>query len=52
VIELAAVMAENNEVRDQDINFQSASGEDGLLLREMTLQEYTYRIIRNFIEQI
>jgi DNA-binding NtrC family response regulator len=51
IIELAAVMAENNEVRDQDINFHSTSGEEGLLLREMTLQKYTYRIIRNYLSK-
>ena len=28
VIELAAVMAENNEVREQDINFHSAAGDE------------------------
>jgi len=51
VIDLAAVMAENNEVRDQDINFHSAAGEDALFLREMSLQEYTYRIIRNYLNK-
>lgn len=51
VIELAAVMTEGNEVRDMDINFHSAVGEDALLLREMSLQEYTYRIIRNYLNK-
>jgi DNA-binding NtrC family response regulator len=51
VIELAAVMSENNEVRESDINFHSAVGDHSLLLREMTLQEYTYRIIRNYLNK-
>jgi DNA-binding NtrC family response regulator len=51
VIELAAVMAENNELKENDINFHSASGSDALLLREMSLQEYTYRIIRNYLNK-
>ena len=51
IIDLAAVMADNSEVREQDINFQSASGNDALLLREMSLQEYTYRIIRNYLNK-
>ena len=51
VMELAAVMAENHEVRDQDINFHSASGDEAMLLREMSLQEYTYRIIRNYLSK-
>jgi DNA-binding NtrC family response regulator len=49
VIELAAVMTENNDVNEENINFHSAAGDDALLLREMTLQEYTYRIIRNYL---
>jgi transcriptional regulator with PAS, ATPase and Fis domain len=44
-------MAENNEVRENDINFHSAAGEEALLLREMPLQEYTYRIIRNYLNK-
>jgi len=51
VIDLAAVMAEGNEIRDQDINFHSVSGDQALMLQEMTLQEYTYRIIRNYLNK-
>jgi DNA-binding NtrC family response regulator len=51
VVELAAVMAEDGEVREQDINFHSGAGDETLLLREMSLQEYTYRIIRNYLNK-
>ncbi|MBS1507761.1 MAG: sigma-54-dependent Fis family transcriptional regulator [Bacteroidetes bacterium] len=51
VIDLAAVMAEGNEIREQDINFHSVSGEQAMILQEMTLQEYTYRIIRNYLNK-
>lgn len=51
VIELAAVMADNNEIQPDNINFNSVAGEDALMLREMTLQEYNYRIIRNFLNK-
>lgn len=51
VIDLAAVMAEDNEVLETHINFHSATDDDTLLLREMTLQEYTYRIIRNYLNK-
>lgn len=51
VMELAAVMAENNEVHEHDINLHSATGDAALLLREMSLQEYTYRIIRNYLNK-
>jgi DNA-binding NtrC family response regulator len=51
VIELAAVMADNGEIQPNNINFNSVAGEDALTLREMTLQEYNYRIIRNFLNK-
>jgi DNA-binding NtrC family response regulator len=51
VIDLAAVMAEDNEVQEKHINFHSATGDGTMLLREMTLQEYTYRIIRNYLNK-
>lgn len=49
VIDLAAVLAEDGEIQADNINFNSAAGEESMLLREMTLQEYNYRIIRNFL---
>jgi len=51
VIELAAVMSEGSEIKDADINFHSPSGEEAMLMTEMTLQEYTYRIIRNYLNK-
>lgn len=51
VIDLAAVMTDGNEIREQDINFHSVSGDQAMILQEMTLQEYTYRIIRNYLNK-
>jgi len=51
VIELAAVMTDNSEILPDNINFNSVAGEDTMMLREMTLQEYNYRIIRNFLNK-
>jgi DNA-binding NtrC family response regulator len=51
VIELAAVMADNNEIQPDNINFNSVAGDEALLLQEMTLQEYNYRIIRNYLNK-
>src|SRR5260221_277115 len=51
VIELAAVMADDSEIQGDNINFNSAAGEESMLLREMTLQEYNYRIIRNYLNK-
>ena len=50
-IELAAVMAGEGEIKAEDITFASAGGSASLLLKEMTLQEYTYRIIRNYLDR-
>lgn len=51
VIELAAVLCENGEITDRDINFNSTTSGQSLLNQEMTLEEYTYRIIRTFLNK-
>jgi DNA-binding NtrC family response regulator len=51
VIELAAVMAEDTEIKPENINFASILGEDALMLKQMTLQQYLYRIIRSFLNK-
>ena len=51
IIELAAVMADNGEIKAADITFNSNSTEQSLLLREMTLQDYSYRIIRMLLDK-
>ena len=51
IIELAAVMADNGEIKAADITFNSSGIEQSLLLREMTLQEYSYRIIRMLLDK-
>jgi DNA-binding NtrC family response regulator len=51
IIELAAVMADNGEIRAIDITFNSSSTDQSLLLKEMTLQEYSYRIIRMLLDK-
>jgi DNA-binding NtrC family response regulator len=51
VIELASVLCENGEITDRDINFNSTTSGQSLLNQEMTLEEYTYRIIRTFLNK-
>ena len=51
VIELAAVMAEETEIKPENINFASILGEDAFMLKQMTLQQYMYRIIRSFLNK-
>ena len=51
VIDLAAVMAEGNEIRDQDITFNSTGRTESILYQEMSMQNYMYRIIRHFLNR-
>jgi DNA-binding NtrC family response regulator len=49
VVELAAVMCSDGEIQGKDLTFANVSTEQSFLLREMSLQEYTYRIIRSYL---
>jgi DNA-binding NtrC family response regulator len=51
IVELAAVMAEGNEIREQDITFNSTIRTESILYQEMTMQAYMYRIIRHFLNR-
>lgn len=48
IIELAAVMAQDNLIMPDDITFTNAT-QDSFMLKEMKLQEYLYHIIRNYL---
>lgn len=51
VMELAAVMAEGQEVMAENITFNSIIGEDTFMLKEMSLEQYMYRIIRSYLNK-
>jgi DNA-binding NtrC family response regulator len=51
VIELAAVLCEKQEILEKDINFTVTTNSASLFSQEMTLEDYTYRIIRNFLNK-
>lgn len=51
VIELAAVMAEDQEIRPQDISFNSTARMESFLYQEMTMQEFMFRIIRHYLNK-
>ncbi|MEM6522389.1 MAG: sigma-54 dependent transcriptional regulator [Bacteroidota bacterium] len=51
IIELAAVMANDAEVQAEDISFNSVSKETNFLFEEMTLRNYTFKIIRYYLEK-
>ncbi len=49
IIELATVMASDQEIKPQDISFNSSTRIESFLTQEMTMQEYMYRIIRHYL---
>jgi DNA-binding NtrC family response regulator len=51
IIELAAVMANGNEIGEHDITFSSNTRMESFLYQEMSMQSYTYRIIRHFLNK-
>ncbi len=51
VVELAAVMCDNNEIQANDISFNSLNGDQAFLMQEMTLEEFTYRLIRTYLNR-
>jgi len=51
VIELAAVMCEDNQITADDIQFNNLSKSESLLSTEMTLKEYTLRIVQAFLRK-
>jgi DNA-binding NtrC family response regulator len=51
IMELSAVMAEGQEIRPQDITFNSAARMESFLYQEMSMQEFMYRIIRHFLNK-
>lgn len=51
VIELAAVMSDGETITEQDVLFDEAAQDAELLSNEMTLDEYTFRIIRHYLKK-
>ena len=51
IIELACVMAENGTIEEENILFNSTSSLADLLSQELTMEEYTHRIIKNYLEK-
>jgi len=51
IIDLSAVMAEGNEIREQDISYNNITSTESFLHNEMTMQAYMYRIIRHFLNR-
>ncbi|HOX84242.1 MAG TPA: sigma-54 dependent transcriptional regulator, partial [Chryseolinea sp.] len=51
IIELAAVMADEQELTAKDISFNSTTRMESFLYQEMTMQEFMYRIIRHYLNK-
>lgn len=51
VIELAAVMSDKDEIDKNDINFSELSSEENIMSGEMTLREYTFKIVKHFLKK-
>src|SRR5690606_5311592 len=51
IIELAAVMATDGEIRPQDITFANPNRLESFLHQDMTMQQYMYHIIRHFLKK-
>ncbi|MGD1894551.1 MAG: sigma-54-dependent transcriptional regulator [Cyclobacteriaceae bacterium] len=51
IIELAAVMAEDEQIEADDIHFNSIMKEENFILEELTMREYTFRIILHFLKK-
>lgn len=51
VIELACVMADNDQIDEDQISFNSTGSIDTLLQEELALRDYTNRIIKYYLEK-
>ncbi len=51
IIELAAVMTDEQELTAKDISFNSTTRMESFLYQEMTMQEFMYRIIRHYLNK-
>jgi len=51
IIELSAVMANEDAIESEDITFNSVSKEANFLFEEMTLRDYTFKIIKYYLDK-
>jgi len=51
IVDLAAVLADGEEIEEEDIKFSSIIDEDKLILQELTLKEYNFKIINHMLEK-
>lgn len=51
IIDLGAVMADRNEITEDDVNFSSLNKEENFIYEELSLKEYEQRIIDFFLKK-
>jgi DNA-binding NtrC family response regulator len=51
IVELSAVLANSNEILEDDVKFSSLIDENKLVMEDLTLKEYTFRIIRHTLDK-
>jgi len=51
VIDLSAVLSDDNEIKEEDLSFHPTQHLDDLLVEELTLEEYNQKIIRYFLRK-
>ena len=51
IVELAAVLTNNDKIEESDISFHSTSSASDFLIQEDTLQGYTKRIIKYYLQK-
>ncbi len=51
IIELAAVMCDDNMIEEADITFNTLQKEGQFLFEEMSLRDYTFKIIKHFLDK-
>ena len=51
IVDLAAVLANGDEIEVEDIKFSSLIDENKLVIEELTLKEYTFKIIQHMLDK-
>jgi len=51
VIELSIIMADENEIKDTDIHFESFDSAANFLSEETSLENYTIKIVKHFLDK-
>lgn len=51
MVDLAAVMADGNEIEESDIRFSAPQSEEDIFAKEKTLKQYTNQIVQHFLNK-